>query len=138
MDNKERILEKLGNYTYYATRLKETREKIDSLTYKTTPTYGLQPPAMTNAFNSKVENMGNTRYELRKKELMYERKVQEIVDMIEKSGLDKQEKELMWWMAKCGKLQAFRRIHRIGKYNVYKMRDKAIEKIIAAHKLQNV
>ena len=136
--DKEKILEKLGNYTYYATRLKETREKIESLTYKTTPTYSLQPPAMTNAFNSKVENMGNTRYELRKKELFYERKVQEIVDMIENSGLDEKEKELMWWLAKCGKLQAYRRNHHIGKYTVYKMRDKAVSKILAAHKPQNV
>lgn len=135
---KEEVMAKIQDYTYNMERLQEIREQIKSIVYKTTATYGNLAPSAGSGFSSKVEDMGNRRHMLRQKECIYERKVQEITRMIEHSGLTEREKELMWWVARCGKLQAYARQEKIGKFNVYKIRDRAVEKIIAAQIQQNV
>ena len=134
----EKLLETIQNYTYYLARLREVREDIAKLAPKVTATYGNLAPSMGNGFSSKVEQQGNILYELHKKEKMYGRKIAIIKHYIEKSGLTDQEKQLMWWLARNGKLQAYARRERIGKYNVYKIRDRAVRKIIAANNPQNV
>lgn len=136
MDKKE-VLSKLESYAYNRARMDELQEKIDSITYKMTPTYG-NLAAAGGGFNSKVEEMGNRRHMLELRKSKYEKKVMEVRRMIEQSGLDKRERGVMWWIANNGKLQAYARREHIGKNNVYKIRDRAVNKIIAAHNSQNV
>lgn len=137
MDGKE-IISKLQCYTYNSARLKELQEELQSICCKVTPTYGNLAPSTGGGFNSKVEDIGNRRHDLKKKMRVYELKIAEVRRLIEHSGLDEREKALMWWIAKNGKLQAFARREHIGKDNVYKIRDRAVRKILAAITPQNV
>lgn len=132
MDEKE-VLEILKNYPFYMSRLEEIKEQLQSICPKVTATYGnLAGTSSGGGFSSKVEDMGNRRYELNKKAEYYKRKAGQIVSIIEYSGLTEQERALMWWVAKNGRLQAFARQQRIGKDNVYKIRDRAVRKIMAS------
>lgn len=137
MDEKE-VMRIVQSYTYNVARLEEVEEQLKSICPKTTPTYGNLAPTTGGGFSSKVEEMGNRIYSLKKKACMYESKVLQVRRMINRSGLDEREKQLMWWIANNGKLQAFARREHIGKDNVYKIRDRAVSKIIAATKPQNV
>lgn len=136
--DKEAVLNKLSNYSYYSARLEETREQHKSICYKVTATYGNLAGSGGGGYGSKVEDMGNRRIDLERKMREYKAHVSEVYRMIEKSGLDEREKKLMWCIANNEKLQAFARREHIGKDNVYKIRDRAIEKIIAANKTRNV
>ena len=134
----EDVMAKIQNFSYNRERLREVHAQLESMTYKTTATYGNLAASMSTGFSSKVEKYGNRSYELHKKEAKLKRKLDEIVKLIQYSGLDNREKALMWWLANNGKLQGFARRQRIGKFNVYKIRDRAVKKIIAAYKTQNV
>lgn len=136
--DKQAVIDKIQNYTYYSNRLKEIKEQIERAGYgKTTATYGNLAGGGGSGNSSKVESKGIKHYELDGKKLYYENKIAEIKRLIEHSGLDKREKALMWWIARNGKLQAYARRERIGKDNVYKIRDRAVNKIIAANTPQN-
>lgn len=125
------IIDEIKSYSYNTARLLEIREKIKSLCCKTTPTYGNLAAASSNSFNSNVEKIGDKRFELTKKETEIKSKLNEVTSLIENSGLTDREKELMWWIARTGNLQAFARRNHIGKDNVYKIRDRAIKKMLA-------
>lgn len=126
---KQNIVDKIRSYSYYRARLNEVQEKLQTICCKTTATYGNLAPAFSKTFQSNVERIGSLRYELHKKQQEYGRKLIEIKTMIEKSGLDEREQELMWWLARNGNIQAFARRNHIGKDNVYKIKDRAIGKI---------
>lgn len=131
--DKQEVLRKLSNFSYNRARLREIQEQLNSITYKVTPTYGNLSGTSGGGFGgSKVESMGNRRHDLKQAARGYSCKVAEVYRMIERSGLEEKEKALMWWIANNGKLQAFARREKIGKDNVYKIRDRAIKKIIAA------
>lgn len=134
---KKDVLQIIENYGYYSARLKDIEEQLQSIVEKVTPTYG-NDTTVPSGFNSKVENNALKRYELHRKELTYKKKMAEAKRLIECSGLDEREKGVMWWLARYGKLAAYARREHIGKDNVYKIRDRAIVKIIAANKPQNV
>lgn len=134
----EKIKDKLENYTYNLNRLAEVQEQINSLCPKITPTYGNLAPAFGGNNDSKVERQGNRDIELEQRRNGYLQKVLEVRHMIEHSNLNKTEKAILWWIAHNGRLAAYARRERIGKDNVYKIRDRAIEKIIAANTPQNV
>lgn len=137
--DKQAVLDKITEYTYNMARLAELKDKLDSINYKTTATYGNLAPAMGSGFNnSKVENMGNRRHEIELAMQPYKRKIAEVRRMIEHSGLTDVEKGVMWWLSRNGKLQAYARRENIGKDNIYKIRDRAVNKIIAAYNTQNV
>lgn len=137
MDEKE-LISKITGYSYNMARLEEINEQLQSICIKITATYGNLAAASGGGFRSKVEDIGNRRYELKVKRAVYERKVLEVRRLIDDSGLDDREKGLMWWIANNGKLQAYARREHIGKDNVYKIRDRAVKKIIAANITQNV
>lgn len=129
--DKEAVLNKLSNYSYYSARLEETRGQLKSICYKVTATYGNLAGSGGGGYSgSKVEDIGNRRIDLEMKMRKYKAHINEVYRMIEESGLDEREKRLMWWIANNGKLQAFARCEHIGKDNVYKIRDRAIEKIV--------
>ena len=109
--------------------------KKKSLCYRITTSYGENaPPPNKSGFNSKTEKYGIKAYEISKNEIELRKQLQEIVVMIQCSDLTAREKGVIWWIAKNGKLQAYARREKIGKDNVYKIRDRAIEKIIIAQK----
>lgn len=136
MDAKE-LMDILRNCTYYQARLNEVQERIDSICYKVTATYGNLAATSGGGFSSKVEDMGNRRHDLDQQKRYYIKKLMQIRKYIECSGLDEREKALMWWIANNGRLAAYARREHIGKDNVYKIRDKAVSKILAAHAPQN-
>ena len=137
MDAKK-LVETIQDYSYCKARLKEVQDKIESIAPKVTATYGNLAPSMSNGFSSKVETQGNRLYELHRKEKEYSDKIELITKYIEHSGLSEREKELMWWIGRNGKLQAFARRENIGKDNIYKIRDRAVNKILAAQIPQKV
>ena len=137
MDAKK-LLEIIQDYSYCKARLKEVQDMLESVVPKVTATYGNLAPSMGSGFSSKVETQGNRRYELHKQEKKYNDKIALIEKYIEHSGLTEREKQLMWWLARNGKLQPFARREHIGKDNIYKIRDRAVNKILAAHVPQNV
>lgn len=136
VDGKE-LLEYIQGYSYSKARLEETKKKLESITPKITPTYGMIG-GRASGINRKVENMGNRRVELELKAAEHQNKIDNIYRLIECSGLDQREKPLMWWVARNGKLQAYARRERIGRDNVYKIRDRAVKKMLAYNKTQNV
>lgn len=131
--SKDEVLELVKNYTYNSNRLREVQEQLAAITPKTTPTYGNLAPSMPSGFSSKTENQSIRTYNLHRKEWIYKAKVDRVRRYIERSGLDSREKALMWWLAGNGRLAAFARREHIGKDNVYKIRDRAVRKIIAEH-----
>lgn len=136
VDEKE-LINIIKSYAYNNARLGELNERIGSINIKTTATYGNLAAASGGGFRSKVEDVGNRLYELKKKRYGYAQEVLRVKRMINNSGLDEREKGLMWWIANNGKLQAYARREHIGKDNVYKIRDRAVKKILAANKPQN-
>lgn len=125
------VIDKIKSYTYNMTRFLENQEKLKSICCKTTSTYGNVAASSRKSCKSMVEQTGNKLYELHNKEKMYKEKLIEVENMIEKSGLCETEKALMWWIARTGNIQAFARRNHIGKDNVYKIRDRAVKKILA-------
>ena len=136
--DKQAVIDKIQCYTYYKARLEEAKKRLESICIKTTATYGNLAPSSGGAVSKPVENVGNRRHEIKQTIAIYNREVVRIYCMIEKSGLDEREKGVMWWIAKNGRLAAYARRERIGKDNVYKIRDRAVKKIIAAITPQNV
>lgn len=135
--DKEKVLSTIQGYAYYAALLAEINERLESISYKTTATYGnLAPSAGGGLTSDKVADMGNRRHELTLQKERYKAKLAEVRHMIGHSGLTKQERGVMWWIARCGQLAAYARRENIGKDNVYKIRDRAVNKIIAAQKPQ--
>ena len=63
VDEKE-VIRRIQNYSYNKARLDEILEQIESICYKTTPTYGNLAASSGGGFSSKVEDMGNRRHEL--------------------------------------------------------------------------
>lgn len=124
------VIDKIKSYTYNMARYAETKEKIKSITCKTTSTYGNVAAASSKSFKSKVEQTGNVLYELHTKEKDLKVKLIEIERMIEYSGLNDNEKALMWWIARTGNIQAYARRYHVGKDNVYKIRDRAVRKML--------
>lgn len=137
MDAKK-LVETIQDYSYCKARLKEVQDMLESIVPKVTATYGNLAPSMGSGFSSKVETQGNKLYDLHRKEKEYSCKIARITEYIENSGLTEREKLLMWWIARNGKLQAFARREHIGKDNVYKIRDRAVNKILAVHIPQKV
>ena len=135
--DREEVMQIIQEYPYYAARLQEVQERLFAMCYKVTPTYG-QTASATGGNVSKVETYALKQCELKDKEEEYQQKIAYIQKLINESGLNEAEKGVMWWSAKYGRLSAYARREHIGRYNVYKIRDRAIEKIIAADKPQNV
>lgn len=135
---KQDVMQVIESYNYNIARLLEIEKRIESITPKVTATYGNVAGGRGSGVSNPVESQGVRISDLKRKAHKHKVEVQKVVRMIEHSGLSKREKELMWWLARNGKLQAFARREHIGKDNVYKIRDRAVNKIIAANSPQNV
>lgn len=132
--NAKEVIRIITNYTYCKARLEELQEQIDGIQPKMTATYGNLAGGTGGGNNSsQVERVGNRHYELQMRQQVYQKNIEEVHTLIECSGLNDTEKRLMWWLANNGKLQTFARDNNIGSYNVYKVRDKALNKIITAN-----
>lgn len=132
------IMQAMESYNYNLARLREIEKRIESITPKITATYGNVAGGRGSGISNPVEVQGVRISDLKRKAHKHRVEVLKVVRMIEKSGLSDREKELMWWLARNGNLQAFARREHIGKYNVYKIQDRAVNKIIAASNPQNV
>ena len=128
----KKVVEKIRNYPYYKARLEEAQKQLESICIKLTPPYGNLAPSSGSTTSNSVEKLGIRRNEIKSRILDFQREIYKIRCMIESSGLTEQEKHLMWWIAKNGQLAAYARLNHIGKDNVYKIRDRAVDKIIKA------
>lgn len=135
---KQDVMQVIESYNYHLARLYEIERRIEGITPKVTATYGNVAGGRGSGVSNPVESQGVRISDLKRKANKHRVEVQKAVRMIENSGLCKTEKELMWWLARSGNLQAFARREHIGKDNVYKIRDRAVNKIIAANSPQNV
>lgn len=122
------VLSKITNYNYYKAVKEELEGQLESIVCNITASYG-DLAGCSGKTTNKVEKMAIKRDNLKEKIQALEAKLEEIKSMIDKSGLDPTEKEVLWWAANNGKLAAYARRERIGKDNVYKIRDRAITKI---------
>ena len=132
------VMQALESYKYHLARLLEIEKRIESIVPKVTATYGNVAGGGGGGVSNPVESQGVRISDLKRKAQKHKTEVHKVVRMIEHSELSKREKELMWWIARNGNLQAFARREHIGKDNVYKIRDSAVKKIIAANSPQNV
>lgn len=132
------VMQAIESYNYHLARLLEIEKRIESITPKVTATYGNVAGGRGSGVSNPVESQGVRISDLKRKACKHRAEVQKVVRMIEHSELCRREKELMWWLARSGNLQAFARREHIGKDNVYKIRDRAVSKIIAANSPQNV
>lgn len=134
----ERILNKIENYTYAITVKKELEEQLARITYKCTPTYGNVGGGATGFKTSKVETNVIHKDEIQRKINRKDAEIKEIENLINGSGLTEQEKEVLWCVAREEHLSSYARYYKIYLSNVYKIRDRALKKIAAALKPQNV
>ena len=137
-EQEKAVLQKIQGYFYNKLTLQELQEQKEHVTYKITPTYGNVSGAAGGGFSSKVERMGNKTFEIDQRIKKIRIKMALIETWIDYSDLTAREKRLMYWIANNGKLQVFARKEHIGKDNVYKIRDRALKKIIAHHITHNV
>ena len=132
---KEKLIEIIQSYTYYCARLYEVQKQLEKMSYKVTPTYGNESFGACSGNQNKLEDYSIKQYELHQKEKHFKSKIIYVKRLIEKSDLTETEKNIMWWIANNGKLAAYARKNHIGKDNVYKIRDKAVKKILSKNKM---
>lgn len=126
----------IEKYRYYSVILAELQDMIASTNPKTTATYGQLSGFGGGGISDETAEISIRRNALRVKAAKISRKLANITRLIEHSGLTEREKGVMWCIANSGNLQVHARRERIGKDNVYKIRDRALKKI--ADRLQNV
>lgn len=123
------IKRKIKSYRFVEATKNELQQQLEELTYKTTNTNNEEVPAMTNAVHSKVEKYVITKVEKEKKKNEKQKELDEIWDMIHRSGLNEDEVNVMWCIAQGESLASYARRSRIYKSNVYKIRNRALRKI---------
>lgn len=134
MTEKE-ILEKIQNYNYYVAVKTELEGQLESLVSKITAEYG-ETAGGCGTFDSKVEKLAIKRERVESKIKALDYSMQVVKDLIENSGLEQTEKDVMWQVAKCESLISYARNQKLYKSYVYKIKDRALKKI--SLKLQNV
>lgn len=135
MTEKE-ILSKIQSYNFYTAVKKELEGQLESLVCKITTEYGDASGVTGGNYESKVEKIAIKRDRVKSKIHAIDLLLQEIKDLIEHSGLDQLEQEILWRVAKCESLISYARNKKIYKSTVYKIRDRAIKMIY--NKIQNV
>lgn len=132
----QEILSKIKSYQYIAATKRELDDQLESVVYKITATYGDAAGGAAGGFSSKVERVAIKREKMLAKIRRKELEIREIKKLIECSGLNEQEQEILWTVARAGNLRRYARDNALCKSYVYKIRDKAVKKIAA--RLQNV
>lgn len=135
MTEKE-ILSKIQSYNYYIAVKTELEGQLESLVSKITTEYGEMAGGGSGTFDSKVEKLAINRTRLESKIKTLDCEICEIKRLIEKSGLDEMEQDILWQVAKSERLISYSRRNNVSKSYVYKIRDRALKKI--ASKTQNV
>jgi hypothetical protein len=136
--DKDYVLEIIRSYTYNKERVKELREKIESICPKLTATYGNLAGATGSGTSNPTADIAHRLGELKSRRAKYVELAHIAECMIERSGLNDIERGLMWRLAENGYCAAYAREHNINENNIYKIRDRAVRKIIAAHTPRNV
>ena len=120
----------IKSFSYLMATADELKKKIEGMTYKTTSSINPAPSSSTNAFHSKVEDFGNNyifmkmKYEEKKVELDY------ISTIINHPSLSDEEKDILHFLATNGSMLSYARKKGIYKSYVYKIKDKALAKLL--------
>ena len=99
----------IKSFSYLMATADELKKKIEGMTYKTTSSINPAPSSSTNAFHSKVEDFGNNYILMKTK---YE------------------EKDILHFLATNGSMLSYARKKGIYKSYVYKIKDKALAKLL--------
>lgn len=123
------LLQNLKDYMILKTDVESLTEKLRSAEYKTTATYG-NTGGSGGYGGSKVESFSIRVMESRR-ELIRKRNLIDSIDMaIENAELSKREKELIVLTMGGLSLSSYARQKNIYKSHVYKIRDRALKKMV--------
>lgn len=131
MNSKERwLLDCLKNYIPMKVEILSIKERIENLGYRMTACYGFNAGGSGGYGGSKVETLGNKRVELERELHRKEELIEQIEQAIERSGLDKRERDLVSCTIGGMSLSGYARQSNIYKSHVYKIRDNALKKMV--------
>ena len=112
-------------------RINELEERIATHSIRLTPSYeNIGAGKSGGSKTSQIERYVETMLELQR-ELIKCKSRLELVQIVSESGvLTEMEHELLEWLQLGGTMSDFARIHNIYSSNVYKIRDKALNKVL--------
>lgn len=130
MNAKEKwLLERLKNYELAANDVRQLETRLKEIGYKVSATYGLNGGGGSGKTASKIESLILQRDEL-EREIQEERRILlSIKDAVNHAGLTARERELVICTVRGESLSSYARSRNIYKSSVYKIRDKALEKM---------
>ena len=124
----------LRDWQLLLTRLNELQERIKSHCYTVTPRYSAEVAGNGGMVTSKVERYYITRAQIQAELESLERIVLRVSAAINKAGLTSRERELTASTMNGRSLSSYAKEKNIYKTHVYKIRDRALSKILNALK----
>jgi hypothetical protein len=125
------LLVKIKSYLLIEEDVKKLSKRLKSSEYTLTPAYKSDGSGFSGfSKNSKVENLATKRLEIQRQlneKIFWLRKID---DAIEKAGLTKKERDLIECTIKGWSLSSYARQKNIYKSHVYKIRDRALKKMV--------
>ena len=128
------LLNKIQNYSLYCSQEREYAEAIEERRHGSGRKR--EVPKSLNGPCSYVENRGIGIYTLQQKKAVAALEIARITRFIEESELTDQEKAVLWCAAENKALSKYARENNIKSSKVYKIRDRALRKIIKKQKKQ--
>lgn len=129
------LLIRLESYSTYKCREAEYAALIQEKGFVDATNHDAQPKAVNRSY-SKVENKGIYFYNINKKLQEARQEMAQIKRYIEDSGLTDQEKEVLWMIAERKKLLSYAKEKGITPSYIYKIRDRALKKVVQYHKMK--
>ena len=130
-EEEKRLFDAIKDFRYTQNRIADLLQRISERTYRITPTYSLAAGGGGGGVAiSRVENAAMKQIQLMDELAGLQKTETNILDALHNAGLTRKEKGLVE-CTMCGySLAEYARIHGIYISNVYKIRDKSIEKMI--------
>lgn len=121
---------KISSYTLIESDIKALKERLEAISYSTTASYSLTGGTFGGFGGSKVESFSIRKMELEREIREKQRLLQTIDKARECAELTKRERDLIAHIISGGSLSSFARQRNIYKSHIYKIRDKALGKMV--------
>ena len=128
--SERRMLEELKCYRVIKNDIDSLRKRIESAEYRLTPSYSVEGGGFGGLPGSKVETLSIRRVDAEKELRHKEAIIRRIDTAIECSGLNKREFELINHIVSGDSLSSFAARNNIYKSHIYKIRDRALRKMV--------
>lgn len=135
-DGEKKLLGLIQRYAYNAQRLAETEERINSKTYKVTPSYSQSGGGGSGGNKSKVESFVEKTTKLKREAAEYRRKVLVAEAAMSAPDLSKIERQILDWVCSGRRLASCAEENGIYISHIYKLRDRALRKALRYVKTQ--